>query len=121
MKKNGLELLKEMMNTFEFEMEADGYSIECCEGEEYHYIIEDYELIGWDYVHGAKRLIEYFFCMCEEDTGKYVYGFRVEAEFKNLEPEEITLITGEKVNAPRLDIKFLVREDDAGSWCITSN
>jgi hypothetical protein len=120
MKENGLELLKEMMNTFEFEMEADGYGIEGCD-DEYHYIIEDYELMGWDYVHGAKRLIEYFFCMCEEDTGKYVYGFRVEAEFKNLEPEEITLITGEKVNAPRLDIKFLIKKDEAGSWCFKSN
>jgi hypothetical protein len=121
MKENGLELLKEMMNTFEFEMEADGYDIECCDGEEYHYIIEDAELMGWDYVHGAKRLIEYFFCMCEEDTGKYVYGFCVEAEFKNLEPEEITLITGEKVNAPRMDIKFLIKKDESGSWCIKSN
>ena len=124
MKENGLELLKVMMDTFNFEMEADGYGIECYEGEgeEYHFIIEDYELMGWDYVHGAKRLIEYFFCMCEEDTGKYVYGFHVDAEFKALDTEEITLITGEKVNAPRLDMKFLVKRDnDAGSWYIKSN
>jgi hypothetical protein len=103
------ELLKKMIDNFEFEMEADGYGIEKVEGEEGHFVLEDYELMGWDYVHGAKRFIEYFFCYCDEN-GKDEYPFNVEAEFKDAGTREVHLLTGEVVQAPLLDLKFVVKK-----------
>lgn len=55
-KQQDLELLEEMIANFETELDCDGYDIEQKDDVPYHFIIEDYDKQGWDYVHGAKRL-----------------------------------------------------------------
>lgn len=104
----GQMLLDKMIDNFEWEMDADGYGIE--KVEKYHFIIEDFELMGWDYVHGAKRFIEYFFGI-RNKRGKCIYPFSVNAEFEEVGTREVHLITGEVVQAPLLDIKYVVREE----------
>lgn len=95
-----LKLLETLVNIFELEMECDGYGIERLNDVPYHFIIEDYESMGWDYVHGAKRFIEYFFSTCSEKDGKYVrdHSISVYAQFT-------------EVKTSLLDIKFVVEED----------
>lgn len=94
-----LKLLEAMIDVFETEMDCDGYDIERLSDAPYHFIIEDIEDMGWDYVHGAKRFIEYFFATSSEKDGKYVsdHSISVRAQFTEVETS-------------LLDIKFVVEE-----------
>lgn len=106
-KEADLVMLEELVNIFEMEMDCDGYGIERLDDVPYHFIIEDYELMGWDYVHGAKRLIEYFFDSCSSSGDSH--SISVEAEFSYIGTRHVELITGQSVEAPLMDIKFIVK------------
>ena len=75
-----LELLEQMMRNFYDEMDMDGYGIDKIGDVPYHFVIEDIGSCGWDYVHGAKRFIEYFFDICD-DKSHYTYSIGVRAKF----------------------------------------
>lgn len=101
-KEQDLVMLKELTSIFEMEMDCDGYEIEQKDDVPYHFIIKDYEGCGWEYVHGAKRLIEYYFdcCITDKDNNDITdaHSIHVEARFTYYTEDDIQV----------MDIKFEV-------------